>query len=192
MKSTFSKATTSLITGLIVILGLFVYSINFIDQPPPFLTSPTKAALQPDTTMNRLTLTVFDREGQLKYTLKSSQLAHFAQQEKATLLEPRIHLYQADKSPWFISAQQGTIQDGDVITLQDNVLIEGKQEKNLSDIQLRTDILTLLTTEKLAKTASRVLITSKNSYMEATGLQADLHNNTLTLASMVQGTYQRP
>ena len=106
--------------------------------------------------------------------------------------EPRIHLYQADKSPWFISAQQGTIQDGDVITLQDNVLIEGKQEKNLSDIQLRTDILTLLTTEKLAKTASRVLITSKNSYMEATGLQADLHNNTLTLASMVQGTYQRP
>lgn len=192
MKSTFSKATTSLITGLIVILGVFVYSINVIDQPPPFLSNPSKTDLQPDTTIKQLSLSVFDQEGQLKYSLESTQLSHFDNQEKTAVQEPRIHLYQADKSPWFISAQQGTIQDSDVITLQDNVLIEGKQEKNLSDIQLRTDTLTLLTTEKLAKTASRVLITSKNSYMEATGLQADLHNNTLTLATMVQGTYQRP
>lgn len=192
MKNAFSKTTTSLITMLIVSLSLFIYSINFIDQAPPFLSSRTNESQQADTTIQQLALSVFDSEGLLKYTLESPELSHFDNQEKTALQQPRIHLYQQDKNPWSISAQQGLIQDGDIITLQGDVLIKGKQEKSQSDIDVRTDTLTLLATEKLAKTNSRVHIVAQNSHLDATGLQADLLNDTLTLPAQVQGTYQRP
>lgn len=189
MKNTFSKTTTSLLTILIVTLALFVYSVNFIEQAPPFLSTPPQASQHADTTIQHLSLSVFDSEGRLKYTLESPALSHFDKQEKTALLEPRIHLYQQDKSPWSISAQQGLIQDGDIITLQGDVLIKGKQEKSLSDIDVRTETLTLLTTERLAKTNAKVHIVAPNSRLEAMGLQADLLHDTLTLPAQVQGTY---
>jgi len=188
-----SKSYTSALMMILIVLAVLLNLSHFIDinAPLPFLGAPSTDETLPDTDIRQFSMTVFDTEGRIKYTLDAPQLFHYAHKETTTLTEPNIYLYQPNKSPWHITAQQGLIQESDEIILQENVLIEGNQTKNAANLSIRTSDLVLHTTEKWAKTNSKVNIQSERNQLQAVGLEADLLRNTLLLSSQVEGSYQQ-
>lgn len=188
-----SKSYTSVLTITLIAIAVTLNLSNFIDfnTPSPFLSTPSTDEALPDTDIRQLSMTVFDTQGHIKYTLNAPQLFHYAHKETTTLTEPNIYLHQPNKSPWHITAQQGLIQGNDEIILQENVLIEGNQTKNAAHLSIRTSDLVLHTTEKWAKTNAKVNVQSERNQLQAVGLEADLLHNTLLLSSQVEGSYQQ-
>ena len=181
------------------VLGLFLISLVFIfndtrlaNTPPPFFSSPVLGKEQPDTEIVRFSNTVFDQNGQLKYTLLSPHLFHYTHNDLTLLSAPEITLYEEDKTPWKVLAKKGSINKNDEIILSGKVKITGKNAEGEKPLTVSTNSLTLYTNLKRAESEERVMIYSNKSAISGTGFKADMINNTMHLLSQVEGSHTKP
>lgn len=187
------RRTYTAALGLMFIAVLFIINdTRFASTSPPFLASPNYGEEQPDTEIQRFSNTVFDQNGQLKYTLKSPHLFHYASNDFTLLSAPQISLYEENKAPWEVKAQKGIIDKGDAITLGGNVNITGNSSDEKNPVTVSTSSLTLYTNEKRAESKERVTIYSKETAISGTGFKADMVNSTIQLLTQVEGSHSKP
>ncbi|MBL4607874.1 MAG: LPS export ABC transporter periplasmic protein LptC [Pseudomonadales bacterium] len=186
------RRTYAAFLGLVLIALIFIINdTHFARTAPPFLSSSAQGEESPDTEIQRFSNTVFDQNGQLKYTLNSPHLFHYSHNDLTLLSAPKIKLYEKNKTPWHVTAKQGTITKTDEITLNGDVEIHGNTTQDKEPVTVKTNVLTLFTNEKRAESTAYVNIYSKQSQLSGTGLKADMISSTITLLSQVAGSYRQ-
>ena len=184
------RRTYAAFLGLVLIAVIFIISdTRFVRTPPPFLSSPYAGEQTPDTEIRRFSNTVFDQNGQLKYTLNSPHLFHYPHNDETLLSAPEIKLYENNNSPWKVVAKRGNITSGDEITLSGDVNITGNTSTDNEPVTVKTKALTLYTNDKRAESKERVKIYSNQGQLSGTGLKADMISSTMSLLSQVEGSH---
>jgi lipopolysaccharide export system protein LptC len=184
------RRTYAAFLGLVFIALIFIINdTRFVRTTPPFLSSPQMGEESPDTEIRRFSNTVFDQNGQLKYTLNSPHLFHYPHNDETLLSAPEIKLYEKNSTPWKVVAKRGNITASDEIILSGDVNITGNTTKDNEPVTVKTNALTLYTNEKRAESKERVEIYSKQGQLSGTGLKADMISSTMSLLSQVEGSH---
>ncbi len=184
------RRTYTAFLGLVLIAVIFIISdTRFVRTTPPFLSSPYAGEQTPDTEIKRFSNTVFDQNGQLKYTLNSPHLFHYPLNDETLLSAPEIKLYENNNSQWKVMAKRGSIASGDEITLSGDVNITGNTSTDNEPVMVKTKALMLYTNDKRAESKERVIIYSKQGQLSGTGLKADMISSTMSLLSQVEGSH---
>ena len=184
------RRTYAAFLGLIFIALIFIINdTRFARTPPPFLTSPHLGKENPDTEIKQLSNTVFDQNGQIKYTLSSPHLFHYPHNNETLLSAPEIQLYEQNTPPWKVIAKRGNISENDEIILSGDVKITGYTKGENELVTVKTNALTLYTDAKRAETKEQVNIYSEQGQLSGTGLKADMISSTMYLSSQVKGSH---
>lgn len=144
----------------------------------------------PNQYMEDFTAITTDEQGQPRYQLKASYMAHFTPHDRTDLTKPQITVNEhARQQVWVINADKGTVlKHGNEVLLKGNVIITGRdaQEKPLN---IETPSLRILPHHHFAETHQSVHITRGTSTLNAVGAKVYLKLHVLLLLSKVRGTY---
>lgn len=176
-------------------------TVFFWESPPQILTPKHKAtedkALIPYAIIIDAHTQHFDDKGVLSYQFTSQKLQHFrvnlseiSPGDYTTLDAPKLTLYTQD-GPWFITAELGKATDnGNTLTLWNNVQIWQSNDGNKQTTELKTDQLIIEPLNKTVKTASKVNITSAQGQLESIGMNINLNTKRIELLNKVRGHHE--
>jgi len=138
----------------------------------------------PDYIVEGATLRKIDDKGNLKYTLKATEIRHYPDNDTTDLSRPDITYLQRNKPTLSMKADRGVLSnDNDQVDLYDNVRIHRDATAKEAAMTATTSQLTILTEEEKAFTKSPVQITKGNSLLKAVGMQIDNRAQTSLLES---------
>ncbi|GGA96304.1 LPS export ABC transporter periplasmic protein LptC [Agarivorans gilvus] len=174
--------------GLFVI-ALILWQLSPGDQQQQL---GTREASKPNFIAEQLYSVSFAEDGQPRYRIYAEQMAYFEQLKNTEFTKPKILVYPAPHQPvWQIDADQATVQQQQLVTLNDNVVI-----KNLS----RGEYIRDLITEKLdidlqSETMSSdqpVTVYGPSYELYGVGMNGDLANEIVTLLNDIEAVYHNP
>ena len=111
----------------IVVADLYKDESSRIDR----LQVPVDTNELPDYYMEQLSIKLFNDDGQLKASINSPTLIHYASQSQAEIQEPEIQLYTVNNQMWNLQAVRGRILDeSQDIALEQDVTISLSQDNN--------------------------------------------------------------
>ena len=114
--------------------------------------------------------------------------------DRNLMIRPDITLFQETVATWQTSSAEAVSDnEGEELHLTGNVVIKqiNFAEKGLKEAPtLETETLLLKPKESFATTDDRVIIRQSGIYIEATGLEADLNTNRITLREKVTSIYE--
>ena len=144
----------------------------------------------PNQYMEDFTAVSMNDQGQPRYELKATFMAHFTQYDRTDLTRPQFTVHEQTRpQSWVINADRGTVLNhGDEVVLRGNVVIKGRdsQEKPL---HIETPSLRILPKDHFAETRDIVHITRGTSTLDSLGAKVYLEQRVLLLMSKVRGTY---
>jgi len=186
------------IVGLVVMFSFFQGKL-----PQDLLSTQTEETIVttqdqfPTTIIEHSSTKQFNEQGELDYTFKSNEIRQFQKHNQkphkkdiAELDYPDMTLFQTDSAPWRITSDKGTaFGTGQKMNLRGNVLVwQNNQDAGTSE--LSTSFLTLKPQQQHAKTNKPVKLSSPGHLTTATGMTANLKNNTIKLLSNVRGIHE--
>ena len=138
----------------------------------------------PDYIVTDANLRKIDETGKLKYTLKTTDIRHYPDDDTTDLLKPDLVYLQAKKPTTNVSSDRAHMtKDGEQVDFYGNVRIfraaSGKDEA----LTATSPDLTVFPDDEKAFTKSPVLITQGKSWIKGTGLQMDNRAQTYILQS---------
>ncbi len=126
--------------------------------------------------------------GQPRFHLQADHLDHYPLGMRTELKQPTLLVYQADGQHWLIQAAKANLaNDNEVINLQQGVTLQ--RADAAAGLVIKTQFLTVLPADNIAKTNHAVSIEQGDSRIEGSGLLAELDSQTITL-SQVRGHYE--
>jgi lipopolysaccharide export system protein LptC len=129
-------------------------------------------------------------DGSLHYRLEAEAIRQFDSEDLTRLVQPQLHLINAEQPPWDIASGHGYIRrhldpDGnleEVVYLRENVkLIQTHPVNGL--VTLRSQALYIYPARQYAETDLDVMIDTDVGRTEAAGMKADLESGLLKLSS---------
>lgn len=145
---------------------------------------------QHDAFMQDIEYTHYDDQGQIKRQVSAPVAFHQADTDGLVLEHPVMTFYDDHYHKWTIRANHGeSSQQNSQVVLSDHVEIEQAATAERPTLHLYTDNLTLYPNQRLASTNAAVKIVQPDGQVEATGMQADFNNQTITLLSQAHATY---
>lgn len=140
----------------------------------------------PDFFADVFTVKRFNVNGTLQHTIRAQHMQHYADDGSTEVFSPEI-LYHTDQ-PTKITADNALIDEkGDTVLLKENVRVQHRNV-NGADMEIRTQVLTVLPNEEIAHTSAAVTITQGQSVIQGTGLEVNNKTRTATLSGRVHGT----
>jgi lipopolysaccharide export system protein LptC len=166
----------------------------FVQSLEEDLTATREISTQgPDYYMREVLSTEMNEDGVPKHQLFTRHLVHFPEDDRTELTAPRLTIHQQDGTVWTVQADKGTIeQNTEEIFLQGDVIINRppiSEQDTSQAVQIITQDLWVDPNDKTARTDEPVRLTRKDVTVNATGLRADLDNETMELMANVRGTY---
>ena len=142
----------------------------------------------PDYTVSDVVLRKLDMNGQLKYTLRATDVRHYPNDDTTDLLKPHVVYQYAKQPPVTISAERGhTNKDGQQVDLEGNVRIYRPASGRDEELTASMPDLTVFPDEEKAFTKSPVLLTKGKSWLKGVGMQVDNQAQTYILESRAVG-----
>ncbi|MAR89871.1 MAG: LPS export ABC transporter periplasmic protein LptC [Pseudomonadota bacterium] len=185
MKPKTQLILTSLLLGLMVV-GLYAYVMwDQWFQPRANITAQND---QPDMVAKNLVQQRFDDQGAKSYRLQAESMEQFISRDRNVMARPIITFFEQQQPSWRTRADTA-VSDTKVnrLDLTGNVSIE---QQGVSEAAvMETQTLALYPRRSYATTDDRVVIRQTGVYIEATGLDADLTNNRITLKTNVTSIY---
>ncbi len=127
-------------------------------------------------------------DGKRIYTLRADRIVQDPGLNSVLLEDVNLEYALADERPWRLTADDGAIPAaGTRIELRGNVTMQEQMMREGTTI--RTPSLDIDLGTHLASTSAAVAIERGNYRMDATGMEADLKAQTLTLQSEVHGRF---
>ena len=131
----------------------------------------------------------FDSTGMLKQQLSSTQLEHQPELQQTVVTNPEMQIYSADQPNRRVSSLKGVISDNnDEVILDGQVLLQDNADANIATT-LKTESLTILPQQNLARTDQRVIISNSAGTTTSVGMTIDTDSGILNLLSEVSGVY---
>lgn len=148
----------------------------------------------PDLTAVTVKQDNFDQDGNKEYELRAESMLQYLASDRNLMIRPDITLFQDRVATWQTSSAEAVSDsEGEELHLTGNVIIKQVNfaEKGLKEAPtLETDTLLLRPKESFATTDDKVIIRQSGIYIEATGLEADLNTNRITLREKVTSIYE--
>jgi LPS export ABC transporter protein LptC len=105
------------------------------------------------------------------------------------LEQATLGFYDANGSLWTARGQHGEVgQSTGIVTLADNVQVNGTPQGTQQPAEIVTDYLAFDTNTKIASTKDPVTLTWSGQEIKAKGLRASLNDGRMQLESAVRGT----
>ena len=154
----------------------------------------TSTVITYDAYSNGVNTVLYDIDGNIEYTLEATEQIHYLD-NTTQLTNPNVHLYQGSDARWNIIARSGRILAAeqsdriDQLDLSDNVELF-RNDAAGNTMTLATSFLSLFPSTETMQTDREVLMTTNNLRQTATGMHADLQQDTLTFLTQVKGRYE--
>ncbi len=188
-----------LIAGVIAIATYIgVSSIQTLSDPAT--TEIALTQLNHDAYAVGINTVRYDVNGNINYTLQADRQVHF-NDDSTELDKPFIRLFEDGNSRWNIVANSGKVTtllndpaDASAATSQTIELSGAIEVYSLDDVgnrmQMLTDYLTVNPHNKTIETDQPVTVVSNSFEISATGMYADLNQDSMVFKREVQGTYE--
>lgn len=181
-----SRLYFSFLFSLIIVLALLMFWVNYVVVSP--LTLQDNGLFeQPDYIIENLSGIQMNHVDAVEHFFSAKKMLHYLD-EKVTYLE----------QPYFISAEPGKpemrikaekaelMENGENIHLTENVTVLRGVDGDEDKITMTTSYLHLVPGENIARTNKAVEITTKNTTMDAVGLELNNQTGVLQLLSRVK------
>lgn len=147
----------------------------------------------PDFWIEHISLSRFDAQGQLQYTLAAQRWTHFPDDDTTRVVAPQVRFRRGGQDDTLITAGQGVLTGpGDRVELTDQVRITGRgAPRDALPWQADTAQLTLLPDAETATTEAAVLFTQGASRLQGTGLDFNHRERRMSLLHQVHGRIER-
>lgn len=174
----------------ILIVGVSVFYLGWQDPGQKQKNADNKPAHpQADYFIKQSHSKDFGSDGFKTQSLTSEFIEHLPAKQRLELLKPEIHFFERGKLTNSVNSNQGEIPDqSKQIEFIGNVIIRDHQQPEKQQT-INTEVLTVFTEKKLAKTASKVTISDQSGRTTGVGMQADFNVNTVELQSQVKGLH---
>jgi lipopolysaccharide export system protein LptC len=179
------KSWSSAIFPLAVLLTLT--ALTFWLRYATDLGSPRhdgKNRHDPDFIITDSTLRKLDGKGNLQYTLRSTEIRHFPDDDSTEFAKPLLVSQKVKKPTVTIGADRGiSLRKGEQIDFYDNVQIVRAASAKDQAMTAQMNELTVFPDDEKAFTKSPVLITKGQSWLKGVGMQVDTRAETYVLES---------
>ena len=138
----------------------------------------------PDFIIHDSVLRKLDSSGQLQYTLNSTILRHYPDDDSSDLSKPHlVYLYPTRPSVTIRAERGHATKEGEQVDLYENVHLTRAATAKDEEMNGYTDQLTVFPDDEKAFTKSPVLITKGQSWLKGVGMQVDSRAQTYVLES---------
>ncbi len=145
---------------------------------------------QMDSFMDHPKLTSYNSEGKIKDTFSSSCVTHFPLHDTSHAIKPIILNYAKKGPPWHITADLGTMTEGDNnVHLQGNVVIRQPAGENSHDVTFTTSSLNYYPNRQYAETKQPVQVVQPGTRIDGIGMTANLKTGEINLLNQSRGEY---
>ena len=148
---------------------------------------------EPDVIIENFTVNRLDESGKPRYTFSAPKMLHFADNDLAEVLYPRIVNLVENGGNLVASANRGTVnRDVDNALLYGNVVIMREATPEREELRARTEFLQVLPEQGIARTDRTVTITEGRSIVTGVGMVVDNDKHLFALQSRVRVIYDAP
>jgi len=184
------------LTALLLIVLLAVVS-GFIFDSIEEKTDTRKEKVRhtPDYFLKNFTATTMNDKGMTAYQVNARQLEHFPDDDSMKLQHPLFSFYSDNKKTWTAQANEAQIlSNSETIHLSGNVILKQIGDLKTKDkpVHLNAEQLTIETERNIAHSKSKVKLNRGKSYIQASGMRADLNKNKIEFLSNTRSHYVLP
>jgi len=173
---------------VLVITGISIWLRQRVETPPGQVAPEVRH--DPDYFLENFNITVYQANGTPAYNVDAAHLNHYPDDDTLSFRKLKIAYRDDQQHDWTTTADTGTaLQNIQVMHLNGNVRIQRQTRKSDQEFTITTDTLRIDFPNKRASTESEVKIVSKNSTIQAMGMNVDLAAGQLTLLSEARGHY---
>lgn len=176
---------------LLLLLAGLTYWLDQVVQPAP-PPPPRPATEDPDFIAEGFRAIQLGPDGGSRYVVSGERLIHYANDDSALVVEPRLLHTEPGEPPLAISARRGRMTaDAEDVYLMDDVRIVRRQSGPGGEAVLTTSFLHVIPDLDLAKTDRPVTIRDANTEIHGVGLEFNNKTRVATLYQ-VKGRYDPP
>jgi len=140
------------------------------------------------TTVEQISYTA---DGAKQYQLFAASMQQFISSNRSLMDQPSILFFDGVQPSWNTQSRQAlSDNEGEKLHLTGDVTIEQRGVNESEAARLETQTLILYPKASYATTDDKVVIRKTGIYIEATGLDADLNENRITLREDVTSVYE--
>lgn len=156
--------------------------------------SPDPTARGPALFLEAFSATRFDARGMRQYTLTSPYLVQLPDERGTEVEQPRLEVFRdAVTRDWLLEAEQGWLAaDRTLVVLRRAVEARRAATADRPPLHLLTRDLIYRPDENLLSTDAEARLETPTSWLQGTGLRANLEQNRLQLLWNVRGEYAPP
>lgn len=178
-----------LIILLAVVSGWIFESIEKI----PILTKE-KLRHEPDYFLKNFTSTTMDATGNPAYQVKANHLEHYPDDDSTKLQQAKFSFFKDHTKLWTVQANEALVlKNSEKILLSGNVILnQVLSSNNKLPILIKTEQLTIEPERNLAHTKSKIKLRQGKSYIQATGMRADMIKNKIEFLTKTRSHYVLP
>lgn len=185
---------------LLPLLIAVVVLLDRVEQPDTVETEETidMRQTQSDYYLSDFRTRKFGPDGSIEFIVEGETLAHFPDDDRSQISQPRVELRRGDIH-WLAKSDNGRFDPlPNLFTLQGGVTVERVRQNNERDnpdaalITITTKSLRIATEANLVETDDRIEISAPLWKLEATGLRTAIDAGQLSLLSEVVGRFEPP
>lgn len=179
--------------SLVALLVIFAACLSgwsvFLSSKAPKIAVKNRPNL-PDAFMENIVATVMNKAGKPVLKVETPSMVHYPQDDVAELTTPHVTLYRDSPEPWHINAKHAKTQHGTAeITFWDDVVIHHLADTDNPHTTMRTDALTVLPEQHIAKTTAAITVKQPDATVQAIGMLANWEQGTVQLLSQAREEY---
>jgi lipopolysaccharide export system protein LptC len=145
----------------------------------------------PQYTLEDITLTTMDTQGQPQYRIRSPRMVHYTDDETSEFEAPVLWVYRPDEPPMEVRSRQAWVSPSrDRIVLQGKVTLVQPQTQNRRGFTVHTREVSVFPGPKTATTEQDVTVYGEGFYMQGVGGKIDMQARTVRLDAQVRGVYE--
>jgi lipopolysaccharide export system protein LptC len=145
----------------------------------------------PQYTLEDITLTTMDTQGQPQYRIRSPQMVHYTDDETTEFDAPVLWVYRPAEPPMEVRSRHAWVSPSrDKIVLQGTVTLVQPQTENRRGFTVHTREVSVFPAPKTATTTQDVTVYGEGFYIEGMGGKIDMQAKTVRLDAQVRGVYE--
>jgi lipopolysaccharide export system protein LptC len=154
-------------------------------------TTASEQELKPDFIAEALNSKIFNKSGQLAFSISASKMEHYDELGFTQFEQPQYTIYPSNQSaPWLLTANEATLSENARLSLESRVRLKATDEHSLIQ-EIHGKYLELNLKINLISSDQALMIQGKDFTMYGSGLIVDLNTTQMTLTEHVQTIYKK-